>query len=279
MHRTTLSDLSKQYLLLRLVLLLSLIFFLIGLVALISRWGATVPIIIFACLFRLVAVWLVQRKYHASWMQASATVAAEQKCGTVSYTARETVSGTLVTDLGLAPDVHIAPHTRLFHVLRGNQSGLPFRLAETAFVRTDGTRKVAGSSPVAGSLITMENALPKDEKWVLLMNDPMNGFCPLKVYERSGWKQVFASSGTAVCFSENGIAGSADAARTMLSRLLNQESAILAASGGNLSLMLPGCFYACKADLSKAPTEEMLKQTVIPALDIMQKLTVAFRKH
>ena len=278
MNEKTLSDLSKQHNIVRLSLLASLVFFIVGLFALVSRWNSAVPIIIAACLFRLVVVGLARRKYNAAWMKASSTAAAERQCGPVSYEARETAPDTLVTDLGFAPDVQLTPKTLLFHVIRGSMSDCPFRLAETAFVRLSGNRKTPGSSSVAGTLITVESALPEDEKWTLLINHSLEGIYPLIEYDRSTWKTVSVSTPGAACFSANGKTDSLETVSAAIGTKLNNQDAALAAEGGKLSLMLPGVYYAQKADITKAPTETMLNGMSIPVLDMVRKILDELRK-
>ena len=277
MQRKTLSDLTKQHRLLRVTLLVSLVFFVIGLIAVILHWDVAVPVIVFACLFRVIVVWLVRRRYNSSWMQVSVTNAAEKKCGPVSYKARETAPDGLAESLGIAPDVQLTPNTLFFHVLRGNLSDLPFRLAETAFVRMGANRRAIASSTVAGSLITVENALPDQEEWTLLINRPLDNFCSLRQYEQSGWKPVPVSSAGAACYSKSGTADSAETACIALSKMMNQQCAVLAATGGKLSLLLPRWFYADKPDM-RTPTEEALNRTVIPPLEFMEKLLDDLRK-
>ena len=279
MKEQTLSGLSKLHSIVRLCLLASLVFFLIGLFALVSRWDSAIPIIVFACVFRLAAVGLARRKYNAAWMQASTTAAAESKYGPVTYNARETAPQTLVTDLGFAPDVLLAPGTFLFHVLRGTLEGHPFRLAETAFVRLSENGKKAQGRSVAGTLITVENALPASEKWVLLKDHALDGFCPLTEYSRSAWKPAGALINGTACFTDGEETESPVIAAKVLRRMLDRQGAVLAAADGNLSLLIPGSFYACKPELAKAPTEEALNRTVLPAPGIMQDILAALRSR
>ncbi|MBQ1402750.1 MAG: hypothetical protein IIY90_05530, partial [Oscillospiraceae bacterium] len=67
--------LQKQYQFLRLMLLISLLLFLTGLFALVSRWSTAIPIILFACVFRLAAIGWARRRYEAAWMEQSAVAA------------------------------------------------------------------------------------------------------------------------------------------------------------------------------------------------------------
>ena len=78
-------NLKKQHDRVRLTLLVSLVLFLIGLFALVSHWDSAVPIIIFACLFRLIGVWLVRRAYNAAWVGAESIAAAETAMAGVAY--------------------------------------------------------------------------------------------------------------------------------------------------------------------------------------------------
>ena len=84
-------NLKKQHDRVRLTLLVSLVLFLIGLFALVSHWDSAVPIIIFACLFRLIGVWLVRRPYNAAWMEAESIAAAEKAMEGVTYVRREEI--------------------------------------------------------------------------------------------------------------------------------------------------------------------------------------------
>lgn len=274
MNEITMADLSKRHNLVRISLLCSLVFFLIGLFALVSRWDSAVPIIVFACVFRLAAVWLARRKYNAAWMQASTTAAAKRKLGEVSYSSRETASQSIVTDLGFAPDVLLTPNTLRYHILKGELSGTPLEMAETAFIRVTGNRKAPGSQPVAGTLITAEGVLPPDDAWVLLLNHPLDSLCSMKEYDHSDWRPVRVSLSCTAAFAAGETARMEEAEKA-LGSVLPDRSAALAAKDGKLSLMLPGDYFARKADISKAPTESMLNSVTLPSLDAMQAILEA----
>ena len=112
-------NLKKQHERVRLSLLASLVLFLIGLFALVSHWDSAVPIIIFACLFRLIGVYLVRRPYNTAWMEAGSIAAADKVMEGVAYTRREEIVEKLLPELGLTPDVRIIPQSQRYHVLRG----------------------------------------------------------------------------------------------------------------------------------------------------------------
>ena len=136
--------LQKQYLFLRLMLLISLLLFLTGLFALVSRWSTAIPIILFACVFRLAAIGWARRRYEAAWMEQSAVAAAEKMLRAISYTAKEAADMDCLQSKGLLPRMPLVPNAQLHHVLRGSMDGKTLRAAECAFVRSE--KGVAGKT-------------------------------------------------------------------------------------------------------------------------------------
>lgn len=279
MEEKELSRLKQLHSQVRLALLASLVFFLIGLFALVSRWDSAVPIIIFACVFRLGAVWWVRRRYNAAWAKVFVTAAAEKKMKPAEYAAREKVPETLLTGLGFAPDVKLVPNSLWFHVLRGTLSGCPVTVAETAFVRVTAAGRQGGRS-AAGTLVTAESALPAGEKWVLLSNHPLDGTCPMSEYDHSTWQALPApaSLSGAACFTGNGSYGSLEQAVKILAPLAAGQSLALAAAEGRLSVFVSGSFYAAKPDIAKAPEEKTLQSGTIPVLETLEKLLEGLRE-
>ena len=279
MEEKELEGLKKLHNQVRLALLASLVFFLIGLFALVSRWDSAVPIIIFACVFRLGAVWWVRRRYNAAWAKVFVTAAAEKKMKPLDYMAREKVPETLLSDLGFAPDVKLVPNSLWFHVLRGTLSGCPVTAAETAFVRVTAAGRQGGRS-AAGTLVTAENALPAGEKWVLLSNHPLDGTCPMSEYDHSTWQALPApaSLSGAACFTENGSYESLEKAVKILAPLAAGQSLALAAANGRLSILVSGSFYAAKPDITKAPEEKTLQSGTIPVLETLEKILAGFKE-
>ena len=123
MEEKELSGLKQMHSQVRLTLLASLVLFLIGLFALVSRWDSAVAIIIFACIFRLGAVWWMRRRYNAAWTRSFVKAAAEKVINPADYQARERIPEMLVSDLGFAPEVRLVPNSLRFHVLRGELAG------------------------------------------------------------------------------------------------------------------------------------------------------------
>jgi len=273
MEEKELSGLKQMHSQVRLTLLASLVFFLIGLFALVSHWTSAVPIIIFACVFRLAAVWWVRRRYNAAWTKAFVVKAAEKRMKPVEYQARETVPETLVSDLGFAPEVRLVPNSLRFHVLKGRLSGCAVTVAETAFVRVTAAGRQGGRT-AAGTLVTAENAVPAGERWTLLSQHPLDGICPMSEYDHSAWQTVPAPAALsgAACFSANGQTESLVAVAKMIAPFAAGRSMALAAADGRLSILLPGSFYAGKPDITKAPTAEMIASGQIPVLETLETI-------
>ena len=268
-------NLKKQHDRVRLTLLVSLVLFLIGLFALVSHWDSAVPIIIFACLFRLIGVWLVRRPYNAAWMEAESIAAAEKAMEGVTYVRREEIGAELLPELGLTPEIRIIPQSQRYHVLRGQIAERNVTVAETAF--TPMKEKSGGTSgkTVSGTLLVAENILPKSEEWVILWRQPFEGLVPLSEYYKNrkpieaprvlpeNWAACFVESGDRKCFER---------AAKVLSPYCKDYGLALSAKGGSLSLFFPGEFYARKPDLSTVPTEELLRQGTIPGIELMREL-------
>ncbi len=271
----TLMNLRRGHRSVRLMLLLSLVFFLTGLFALVSRWPLAVPIIVFACVFRLAAGFLVRKKYNDSFMEAAAVSAAETALKGVTYTAKEPLSPTLLSDLGLTPPIPLAPGTQGYHVLRGQDRTAALTVCETSLIRVSGTGRTVKSAPVTGILITASDALPGEEEWVLLWHKPLDVLAPLTEYRENGWQDApppgpFPQGQTA-CFIR-GASACMKACAGVLHPYCQEAGVALAACGGRLSLLLPGAYYAVKPDITKAPSEEMFKGGAIPGVEVIQKM-------
>ncbi|MBQ3704705.1 MAG: hypothetical protein II885_18500 [Oscillospiraceae bacterium] len=269
-------ELNKHYQWVRLALLASLVFFLIGLFALVSRWDAAVALIVFACAFRLIAVWLARRRYNAAWMQASATASAEKSMTNVHYTPREEAPSDLLSVLGFTPPISLAPQTQLYHVLRGSLSGLPVTVAETAFVRGKDSSAASFGKAISGILLSAENALPQEEAWVILWHRPFDGLMPLSEFY-SAWNYIDTPKGMppdwTACFTPGGRTDCLEKAAAVLGPYCRDLGVALAARDGRLSLLLPGVFYAQKPDISRSPSEEALQGNAIAGLEVLRKLS------
>lgn len=260
--------LQKQYQLLRLMLLISLLLFLTGLFALVSHWPSAIPIILFACVFRLVAVGWARRRYEAAWMEQSAVATAEKTMQTVSYTAKEAADGDCLETKGLLPQMSLVPNAQLHHVLRGSLDSKVITVSECAFVRSD--RGKAGKT-IAGTMLTVEKLLPESENWLILQKAPFDSFMDQGAFKV--WTEIPLAAGTqAICLSCGGETSRAEKAAAVLASSLPEYSAALAAKDGTLSMLLPGTFYAHRPTLSQAPTEELIAQGEIPGVKALQKL-------
>ncbi len=274
-----LDKMDKLYQRVRLVLLVSLVFFLISLFALVSRWDSAPVLIVSACAFRLIAVRLVRRPYSAAWTKAFTAEAAQKVMTDVRYTPREEAPAELLSALGFTPPLPLVPHTQLHHVLRGGLSGLPAFAAETAFVPQK--RAAAGTGRVlSGTLVSAEDVLPAEESWVLLWHRPFDGLMPLSGFY-STWPYAGAPDGfpegEIACFSSGGRTDSLEKAAAVLRPYCREPGAALAACQGRLSLFLPGSFYAQEPRLSLAPSEKELKGGTVAGLEILKKLCVRLR--
>ena len=260
--------LQKQYQFLRLMLLISLLLFLTGLFALVSRWSTAIPIILFACVFRLAAIGWARRRYEAAWMEQSAVAAAEKMLRAISYTAKEAADMDCLQSKGLLPRMPLVPNAQLHHVLRGSMDGKTLRAAECAFVRSE--KGVAGKT-IAGTLLTVEKLLPENESWLLLWKEPFDSFLDKSAFET--WTELPTAVGAQMtCLSCGGEISRAEKAAKMLASARPENSAALSAKDGALSMLLPGTFYAHRPALSQTPSEELLTGGEIPGIHFLQKL-------
>ena len=272
---SAMDNLKKEYERVRLMLLASLVFFLIGLFALVSHWDAAFLLILCACLFRLLGVWLARRRYNAVWMEENASAAAEKMMETVRYTAAEEIPSDLLQALGFTPPVSLVPQNKRYHVLRGILAGKAATVAETAFMRLKDSGRAAAGTPVSGTMITVEDTLPEEENWVILWHRPFDGVMPLSDFY-SNWTYVETPKGMdpdgTACFTPGGETACLEKAAAILAPSCKEGRIALAARGGKLSLLLSGVFYAKKPVISQPPSEAALKGSAIPGLDVMQKL-------
>ena len=154
--------LEKRYQMMRTMLFLSLVFFLIGLFALVSRWSSAILIIIFACIFRLVAVWYAKKRYRDEIIRQNAIASGMKNMQNITYSITEKAPEELLTKLGFLPDISLVPGAALRHVIHGSINGRAISIAETAFVASSSHKNVSGT------LLTAENALSDEEQWVVL---------------------------------------------------------------------------------------------------------------
>lgn len=256
----------------RSILLLSMVFFLTALFALVSRWTIAYPLIAFSCVFYLVLSRLSRRRYTEAFTQALMAHALPAALDPVSYAASQDADGLLV-QRGLIPDIPCVPGAKQHHALRGMMKDAPFCVSEVACVR----KASRGMCSVAGTLVTADSILPGQESWLILLGDPLAGFCTPEEYadlepvpRGDGWP-----GGEYVVLQRKG--SRADLLSACLAPLLanpNGCPAALAARDGALSLFVPNSFYApVKADPTKPVSPESLSGFRLPALELLQQLT------
>ena len=119
----------------RLYLLLSVIFFMISLFSLVSRWTIAFPTIVFSCAFSLLTSRLNKRRYAEALTQRLTVCIAQQAGAEFSaYTASEALDPNR-TAMGFTPDTFYVPGAKAHHVFHGMLNGKPLSISEAAFLR------------------------------------------------------------------------------------------------------------------------------------------------
>lgn len=255
----------------RFILLLSMIFFLVALFALVSRWTIAYPLIAFSCLFYLILIRLSRRRYTEAFTQALMVHSLPEPFIPVSYTASQNADG-LLCQRGLIPNISCIPGAKQHHLLCGLLKDAPFSISEIAFVRK--TEHVMHS--IAGTLVTADHILPSQESWVILLGDPFVGFCSTE--EFTGFEPVAHNDAwlireCSVLRRKDGNADALDACFPLLSEASDMQPAALSAQEGSLTLFLPNCFFApTKADPSKPIDMKTLRSFRLPGLTLINHL-------
>ena len=119
----------------RLYLLLSVIFFMISLFSLVSRWTIAFLTIVFSCAFSLLTSRLNKRRYAEALTQRLTVCIAQQAGAEFSaYTASEALDPNR-TAMGFTPDTFYVPGAKAHHVFHGMLNGKPLSISEAAFLR------------------------------------------------------------------------------------------------------------------------------------------------
>lgn len=272
MEGKALADLRRRE---RSMLLLSMLLFFISLFALVSRWPVAYPMIVFSCVFHLVSRGLYKRRYRAFYTQALLTHVLNGAGEVLSFKETEGADGLLVQS-GLAPAVAFVPGAKQHHVVRGQIGVTPFSVGEAAFIRKFANKTIES---VGGTLLVAQNALPPEERWVILCAGALNRVCPEEEYARGGYikaaKDELGLSDAYVVLSHAGssIACLSACAPILMSGNPDDRPLVLAARDGALSLFAVGAFFAPgKADLAKRYDEQTLKGFRFPALELLKNL-------
>ena len=262
--------LEKRYQMMRTMLFLSLVFFLIGLFALVSRWSSAILIIIFACIFRLVAVWYAKKRYRDEIIRQNAIASGMKNMQNITYSITEKAPEELLTKLGFLPDISLVPGAALHHVIRGSINGRAISIAETAFVASSSHKNVSGT------LLTAENALSDEEQWVVLWRSTFYNLITQPEYIQHGWAELdssdFPTGGQCVLLSPGGTTETISNATKVLLPFCKNQGVGLAARDGKLSLFLNDTFYIQNPDVSKSPDRDSVRGDKIAGIDVLDKI-------
>lgn len=272
MEEKVLVDLRKRE---RSMLLLAMLLFFISLFALVSRWPVAYPMIVFSCVFYLVSRWFYKRRYRSALTQALLARVLEGAGEVLSYRKTQSADGLLALG-GLTPAAAFVPGAKQHHVVRGKIGGTPFSVSEAAFIRKFANHAIES---VSGTLLVAQNALPPEERWVILCAGALNRVCPEEEYARGGYikaaKDELGLSDAYVVLAHAGssIACLSACAPILMSGNPDDRPLVLAARDGALSLFAVGAFFAPgKADIAKRYDEQTLKGFRFPALELLKNL-------
>lgn len=264
----TLISLQKKH---RTILLLSMVFFLIALFALVSHWTVAYPLIFLSGVFYLV----FSRRSRSQYAEALAYITVSNSLpsphSSASYSASQNADD-LLSRCGLLPGIACVPGAKQHHVFRTSVKDTPLCVSEIAIVRKahDGMRSVAGT------LITAEQILPTEESWLILLRDPFAGFCSIKEY--TGVTSISSedmplNGDCTVLQQQNGSAQTISTILPLLLKMSFTQPVALAAQNGTLTFLITDTFYApVKADPSKTLNPEAMANFHLPALELFLRL-------
>ncbi|HIS94599.1 MAG TPA: hypothetical protein IAC19_02370 [Candidatus Ventricola gallistercoris] len=259
----------------RFSLLLSTLFFLIALFALVSRWTAAYALIVFSCLFYMLSRRLSKRRYAEAFTQVRMQhLFSKDGRGFSSYSPSESAENAL-HDRGLISGPPCISGAKFHHVVHGTLSGLPVSIGEAAFVRRSAQHAIHS---VAGTLITVSGLLPPEEKWVILRNDPFASFCAPGEYRSAGYAPFVPEADALPANTTAWQCPSASctflpACADTLASGTAEAPAALAACDGALSLFVTGAFYAPgNVDFSAAISPEAIDRFQFTPLTLIDQL-------
>ena len=254
----------------RLYLLLSVIFFMISLFSLVSRWTIAFPTIVFSCAFSLLTSRLNKRRYAEALTQRLTVCIAQQAGAEFSaYTASEALDPNR-TAMGFTPDTFYVPGAKAHHVFHGMLNGKPLSISEAAFLRKNNSGQTCS---VAGTLVSVQNAIPASEAWVILRNNPFSRFCPKDEYAQNGFTPVSSSENLAAWRAPSGTDALLSSCISLLTSNANDCPIALAAQNGTLSLFEIGTFYApTKVDYTKLFSDSDLKNAQIHTFTLIRQI-------
>ena len=251
-------------------LLLSMIFFMISLFSLVSRWTIAFPMIVFSCAFSLLTSRLNKRRYAEALTQCLTAYAAQQAdIAFSSYTASESLDQ-IRASLGFTPDTSYIGGSKAHHVLHGSLNEKPFFMGEAALLR----KNIQGNTcSVAGTIASLQNILPPSEDWVILQKEPFSHFCPTDEYTQNGYVSVpSASESLAVWRASSGTDELLPAVVSFMASNPCDFPLVAAAHNGALSIFEIGAFYApTKVDYTKPFSDSDLKSVQVSAITLIRQ--------
>ena len=250
-------------------LLLSMIFFMISLFSLVSRWTIAFPMIVFSCAFSLLTSQLNKRRYAEALTQRLTVCIAQQAGAEFSaYTAEALYPNR--TAMGFTPDTFYVPGAKAHHVFHGMLNGKPLSISEAAFLRKNNSGQTCS---VAGTLVSVQHAIPASEAWVILQNNPFSRFCPKDEYVQNGFTPVSSSENLAAWRAPSGTDALLSSCISLLTSNANDCPIALAAQNGTLSLFEIGTFYApTKVDYTKLFSDSDLKNAQIHTFTLIRQI-------
>ena len=244
----------------RTMLLVSMVFFLAALFALVSRWPSCYVLIVLSCLFYLFVSRNNKKRYKRAFVQALMVEAVEPDAQAERFCDTEPADG-LLSEKGLLPAVALVPGAKQHHVLHGSLNDHAFSIGEAAFVRkSDAVRSVAGT------LLSVEGVLPQDEQWLLCEDEPIPALCRAAEYEKAGyvrtddaWTHTGSTCESLPVYAES------------FRKEKKPGGTVLAARNTSLTLFMPGVFFAPeKLDIYKTFSPSTLKGVRLLAFDMME---------
>lgn len=255
----------------RFYLLLSMIFFMISLFSLVSRWTIAFPMIAFSCAFSLLTNRLNKRRYAEALTQRLTAYAAQQAgIAFSSYTASESLDQ-IRASMGFTPDTSYISGSKAHHVLHGSLDEKPFFMGEAALLR----KNIQGNTcSVAGTIASLQNILPPSEDWVILQKEPFSHFCPTDEYIQNGYVSVPSDSESLAVWRNS--SGTGELLPAVVSFMASNSCncpLVAAAHNGALSIFEIGAFYApTKVDYTKPFSDSDLKNVQILSLTQIRRI-------
>lgn len=260
-------------------LFLSMVFFLIALFALVSRWPIAYMLILLACVFHLLSGHLYKRQYTQAYIHALMEYTLKDSVKATAFSKTENADGLLV-DKGFTPPVSYVPGAKQHYILHGLLDQSPFAIGEAAFVRKHSTQMMQS---VSGTLIVLDGVLPVQEQWVFTSEQSLSGICSDDEYLAYGCTKAsladtaLSDSGAAWQYPGKDSVYLPVCAPVLLKAAMHVPLA-LAARDGSLSLFIESAFFAPRRIDTTKPFEFHTESGFhLPGFTAMQDILKAIR--